>query len=153
SMTGTPGRPAPKRRKRRRKKTQAAAAPDAPAGGPGPTRLRPRVASVLRWGAIGATLAAIAASSWFFLFYPSEHGPGQGNAVEIIIAGHPGPDELAAKLAAAGVLAHPGLFAWWARLSGGTGAVADGPHILTDDASPRELMARLERRGAAHYVH
>src|SRR5205085_3086237 len=91
-------------------------------------------------------------SSWFFLLYPSEQGPGEGQAVEIILSGGLSPDDLAAKLAAAGVVARPGLFAWWLRLTGGAGAVADGPHILTDDASPREIMARLERRGAAHAV-
>jgi UPF0755 protein len=95
---------------------------------------------------------AMLASFWFFLLYPSEHGPGEGQAVEIILAGGTSADDLAAKLAAAGVVAHPALFAWWLRLSGGAGAVADGPHILTDDASPREIMARLERRGGARSV-
>jgi UPF0755 protein len=31
------------------------------------------------------------------------------------------------------------------RATGGTGTLAPGVHVLTDDASPRELMARLER--------
>jgi UPF0755 protein len=153
-VTASPSRPAPKRRKRRRKKGPRASEPEiglrVPT--PGPRSDWARLLRWGRWGAAGASLAALAAASWLFLLYPSEHGPGEGNAVEIIIAGEPGPDELAAKLAAAGVLAHPALFAWWARLSGGTGAVVDGPHILTDDASPRELLARLERRGAAHFV-
>ena len=56
---------------------------------------------------------------------------------------------LAATLAAAGVVASPRVFSLWLRLSGGSSGVAPGKHLLTDDASPRELMARLERRASA----
>jgi UPF0755 protein len=43
-------------------------------------------------------------------------------------------------------VASPRLFALWVRLSGGTSSVVPGRHLLSDDASPRDLMARLERR-------
>jgi UPF0755 protein len=143
-MTEAAGGPASKRPKRRKRPARKSASAPAPAA--------PRRPALVRWGLGVAVALAALISSWFFIVYPSERGPGEGQAVEIIFSGPLAPDELAAKLAAAGVVAHPTLFAWWLRLTGGSGAVADGPHILTDDASPREVMARLERRGAAHSV-
>lgn len=97
-----------------------------------------------------ATALALVGSTWFWILYPSEQGPGTGRSVEIVVAERVGPSELAAKLAAAGVVARPGLFALWVRATGGTDRVVPGRHLLTDDASPRELLARLERRGSAH---
>jgi UPF0755 protein len=37
----------------------------------------------------------------------------------------------------------------WVRLTGGTSSVVPGRHLLTDGATPRELMNRLERRSGA----
>jgi UPF0755 protein len=95
---------------------------------------------------------AFATSTWFFVLYPGERGPGPGNAVEVLIPGSPSPGDLATALAAAGVVRSPRLFALWVRVTGGAASVAPGPHLLTDDASPRELMARLERRSAGGSV-
>jgi UPF0755 protein len=64
----------------------------------------------------------------------------------------PTPSALASVLADAGVVASPRTFAFWLRATGGARAVVPGKHLLTDDASPRELMARLERRGTAASV-
>jgi UPF0755 protein len=97
-------------------------------------------------------LAAMAASLWIFVLYPSSHGPGEGKALEITIVRDPTPGGLAASLSSAGFVASPRLFALWLRLSGGTGAVVPGKHFLTDEASPRQLMARLERRASATTV-
>jgi UPF0755 protein len=91
---------------------------------------------------------SIAASTWFFAVAPSERGPGEGHAVEIVVPESPTAAQLAEILAAAGVLSSPRLFAPWVRVTGGTRAVVPGEHLVTDDASPRELLARLERRGA-----
>ncbi len=89
---------------------------------------------------------AFAASTWFFVIYPSERGPGEGKAVEVGIPAQPrATNELAAVLSSAGVLSNPSLFALWLRATGGAKDVAPGTHLLTDDASPREIMARLER--------
>jgi UPF0755 protein len=79
------------------------------------------------------------------LAYPLSHGPGAGRDVELLVPGDESAEALAARLAAAGLVAHPRLFAVYVRLTGGVGRVAHGAHILTDDASPRELLARLER--------
>ena len=57
---------------------------------------------------------------------------------------------LAAKLESAGVIDNARYFTWYLRLTGGTRGMARGPHLLTDDASPREIARRLERRGASH---
>ena len=42
-------------------------------------------------------------------------------------------------------MSHPRLFAVYLRVTGRRKSAARGPHILTDDLSPRELVARLER--------
>jgi UPF0755 protein len=101
---------------------------------------------------LGLALLAIAASSWLFVLYPMERGPGEGHAVEIDVPRAPDAGVLAAILARAGVVASPRLFALWVRASGGTGGVVEGVHLLTDDATPRELMARLERRAGGGSV-
>jgi UPF0755 protein len=102
---------------------------------------------------LALALLTFLASTWFFVVYPSERGPGEGKAVEVVVPAQPRANELAAILDAAGVLAHPRLFALWLRATGGAGAVVGGTHLLTDDASPREILARLEHRpggGTAH---
>jgi UPF0755 protein len=86
-------------------------------------------------------------ATWIFLFYPRSRGPGEGKAVEIDVPPNPGVRDLAALLAGAGVLADPLPFALWVSLTGGTRAIVPGKHLVTDDATPRELVGRLERRG------
>jgi UPF0755 protein len=95
----------------------------------------------------------VTGSLWLFVFYPSSRGPGDGHPVDLVILRDPGAGGLAVSLSRAGVIASPRLFALWVRLTGGTDAVVPGKHLLTDDASPRELMARLERRGSAGSAH
>jgi len=89
---------------------------------------------------------AVGVSTWLFVIYPSQHGPGTGRAVEIEVPPGTTTASLATLLAAQGLVASPRLFSLWVRASGGTRGVAAGKHLLTDDASPRQLMARLERR-------
>jgi UPF0755 protein len=102
--------------------------------------------------AVGCGLVALATSTWFFVLYPSSRGPGDGRAIELVVVTDPSAGGLASALAGAGVVASPRLFALWVRATGGTSAVVAGRHLLTDDASPRELMARLERRASAGTV-
>ena len=104
-----------------------------------------------------ATLAfgfvAFVASTWFFVVYPSGRGPGAGQAVEVFIPPSSDATELARILSASGVLSDARLFTLWLRATGGTQAVVPGTHLLTDDASPGEILARLERHpggGTAH---
>jgi UPF0755 protein len=95
--------------------------------------------------AIGVAVAAFAVSTWLFVLYPSERGPGGGRTVEIVVPRNPSAGDLARMLAGAGLVSSPRLFALWVRATGGVRDVVEGAHLLTDDASPRELMARLER--------
>ena len=126
-----------KRRKRRRRHV---APPEQPAA-PLPPRRR-----IGAWMAVVLALAAFTASTSFFVLYPLGDGPGQGHAAEIVVPVDVTPDGLASILAEAGLVSSPRLFAFWVRTTGGTRRVVPGKHLLADDASPRDLMARLERR-------
>jgi UPF0755 protein len=149
-----PSKPASRRRPKRRKRRSPSEASPPRGGarvspenkgeneGPGTGRLAKAIAA-----AVG--LAAFAALGWLFVVYPTSRGPGQGHGVEIVIVHDPGAGGLAASLAGAGIVANPRLFALWVRATGGTSGVVLGKHLLADDASPRELMARLERRASA----
>jgi UPF0755 protein len=130
-----------KRRRRRPKRS-------APASVPVYAWLRVR-RDVARWIALAFAVLALALSVWLFVLFPAERNPGQGRAVEISVARDPKPGALAATLAAAGIVSSPRLFALWVRATGGAHRVVEGKHLLTDDATPRELMARLERRATA----
>jgi UPF0755 protein len=103
--------------------------------------------SYVRWVGAGLAVVAILASTWFFVLYPMERGPGDGKAIEVDIPGSPSTGDLAALLQRAGVLDSPRAFALWVEVTGGAGGVVAGTHLLTDDVTPRELLARLERRG------
>ncbi|MGH7438613.1 MAG: endolytic transglycosylase MltG, partial [Polyangiaceae bacterium] len=140
---------AKKKRRRRSKKTAAAHPADSSLAG-GARESASRVPRVVLRASVAALVALVVATAgWLFFVYPRSRGPGGGRAVEIEVPAGLGPRELAALLADAGVLGHPGVFSLWLRLTGGTGSVVPGKHLVTDDASPQELAARLERRGGA----
>ena len=140
----------PRKPRRRKRKTGegvvAAGAATTPRRPPGARRGR-AVLPLAIAALVGA--AAMATSLGIFVLYPSSRGPGDGQAIEIVVVRDSTPRALAETLAAAGVISSPRLFALWLRVSGGTSGVAAGRHLLTDDATPRELMARLERRASA----
>jgi UPF0755 protein len=96
-----------------------------------------------------ATLLALAAAAavGISVLYPSRAGPGPGREVELEILGDESAYGLAARLASAGLVSSPRLFSIYWRLRGAV--AAKGTHLFTDDLPPRELAARLERRGAA----
>jgi UPF0755 protein len=148
---GATGTKRPRKPKRRKRRPAGNPPPLAPAGTP-PRPRGGRRFDLRRAAAVTVLAAAMAASVWLFVLYPSSRGPGQGLAFEIVVVRNPTPAGLAAALAGAGAISNPRLFALWLRVSGGTGTVAPGKHLLTDDASPRELMARLERRVSATTV-
>lgn len=127
-----------KKRRRRKPRQEAAAPPMA--------RVEAPRRSIARWVLLGLGVLALGASLWLFALYPAEHGPGNGRGVEVDVSKDTSPDDLARALATAGLVSSPRVFALWLRLTGGTSAVVAGAHLLTDDASPRQLVARLERR-------
>jgi len=133
----SPRAPGTKRRRKRRPKSEPPP-PGAAPRSPPKRRVGPWIAGAL-------ALAAFAASSWLFILYPAERGPGEGRTVEIVVPDAPTALELADLLASAGLVTSPRLFVLWVRATGGANGVVAGRHLLTDDASPRELMSRLER--------
>jgi UPF0755 protein len=124
--------------------------PGRPPGGGGSRGAASRLA---RFAPLVPAVAAFAASVWLFVIYPTTRGPGSGHIVELVVTKDPGSGGLAATLSASGLVTSPRLFALWVRLTGGTSGIVPGKHLLTDDASPRELMARLERRLSAGNAH
>jgi UPF0755 protein len=108
------------------------------------------------WGRRGKTITALAllagalvaaAAIYLLIVYPSSPGPGGGRAVALSFERGEPPSSIAEKLEGAGLLRSPATFAIYARLV--APRVAPGPHLLTDDASPGELVRRLERMGGA----
>ncbi len=93
-----------------------------------------------------------AALSSLLLVFPALTGPGVGRDVELDLPGGESTEAFVARLTAAGLTASPRLMRFYLQASGGASAVVPGVHLLTDDLSPRELMARLERSAAAHRV-
>jgi UPF0755 protein len=94
---------------------------------------------------IGA-LVAIAAT-YLLVVYPSSAGVGAGKDVEVVVDRDEALGSVIAKLDRAGLLRSPRVFSLYTRLVGVH--VAPGAHLLTDDASPHELVRRLEREGHA----
>lgn len=101
------------------------------------------------WIGYGAGLAVAAVLTLLLVVYPETHGPGEGRDVELVLAPGESADALAQRLAAAGLVRWPRVFALYLKMTGRAAAVAPGTHLLTDDLSPGALMARIERRGSA----
>lgn len=104
--------------------------------------------STLLWLAIFAVGAAIAAfTTYLLVIYPSGAGPGSGKDVEVVIDRDESTSSVIDKLERAGLVRSPWVFSLYTRFVG-LGA-SPGVHLLTDDASPNELVRRLEREGNA----
>lgn len=97
----------------------------------------------------GLALGALAAAALVYtlLVYPHGAGAGGGREVELTIEANEPRDALLDKLGRAGLVASPARFSLYTRLVGLR--PAPGRHLLTDDASPAELVHRLERDGGA----
>jgi UPF0755 protein len=107
-----------------------------------------RASGLGRWfGVIFAVLFVTTVGLMYFA-YPTVAGPGRGVPVEIDIKDTNAAD-LAATLKRANLIENVNAFTWYVRLTGGTSSIVHGHHLVTDDASPRELMHRLERRNAS----
>lgn len=92
---------------------------------------------------LGAVAGALA--TYVLVLYPASSGPGSGKDVEIVVSRDEPIASVTSKLAAAGLVASPRLFSVYGRLVGLR--VNPGLHLLTDDASPSEIVRRLEREG------
>jgi UPF0755 protein len=152
-MVRAPRKSKPRLRKPKKGARASSAPPPRPVERAAPPSKRPIV--VISPGArrVGyAFVAALLAAAIWLLVYPSLHGPGAGNAVEVTIEGGETSSVLTDELAAAGLLSSPRLFGLYVAITGGASSLVKGVHLLTDDASPGELMARLERRAGATKV-
>jgi UPF0755 protein len=126
-------------------------APKAP-GPSGSSRAESLPWKVARWtlwivGGLGLALFV-----GLVIVFPGGHGPGTGRDVELVVPGDESAEVLARRLEAAGLTDSPRLFAAYIRFSGGAGRVVPGTHLLTDDLSPRDVLARLERSSGAGRV-
>jgi len=135
--------------RKKKRRLSSSSRPPAPAPGSGGEPERARMSPALKWTLTGVVALLAFGFSALFFVYPASHGPGGGRQVDLTLVGDESPDALAGKLAAAGIVAHPRLFAFYVRASGASGRVAKGVHLLTDDLSPRDVLTRVERRGAA----
>lgn len=133
------------RRKKRKHKR-----PVADAAGAGVAASAPdggvRAGKLLR----SALLLAVAVAGFgvfaLFFWYPDVPGPGVGTPVRLRFDGTESTSQVVEKLRANGLVREPGLFTAFFLAKGGQ--IARGAHLLPDDLSPRELVARLGRNGA-----
>lgn len=97
-----------------------------------------------------ALLLALAVAGFavfaLFFWYPDVEGPGVGVPVRLRFEGTESTAQIVEKLRANGLVREPRLFRVLFLAKGGR--AARGPHLLPDDLSPRELIARLGRNGA-----
>jgi UPF0755 protein len=105
--------------------------------------------NLLRWTGIAFLLLLAVTIFGLYIAYPRSHGPGAGNSAHIDVQ-TTDPDELSEQLGSAGLIASPRVFAWYMRLTGASRSVVLGPHYLSDNLTPGELLRRLERRGGEH---
>lgn len=77
------------------------------------------------------------------IVYPKAAGPGRGRSVTIELEPGLAIDALAERLAAAGVVERPALFAAYARLLGADEHLRVGSALLTDDMTPRDVLQRV----------
>ena len=106
---------------------------------------------LLRWASFVAAFVVATLLVGLLLVYPATAGPGTGRDVELVVPGDESADALAARLAAAGLVKSPGLFAIYLRATRAAARVIPGTHLVTDDVSPATLLSRLERTsGAGH---
>ena len=136
SRSSTGGKGERRKRRKRVRRDPSSSKPSSPAR------------RILFWVFVVLGLGIAGFMTYVLMIYPRSNGPGTGKEVEIVFAeGETSPSAVGEKLSANGLLASPGTFVLYARLVGMH--VVPGRHLLTDDASPHELVSRLERMGGA----
>lgn len=94
---------------------------------------------------LGMVTSALA--TYLLVVFPSSAGPGTGKDVEVKVDVDESTASVVDKLARGGLLGSPRTFGLYARLVGFHATT--GTHLVTDDASPQELVRRFEREGNA----
>ncbi|MFW6051562.1 MAG: endolytic transglycosylase MltG [Myxococcota bacterium] len=90
-------------------------------------------------------LAAVGAAAWTLLVYPDRQGPGTGRVVDVRLEPGGSIEDAAAALGEAGVVAHPRLFAAYARFVGADERLRDGRIVLPDDLTPAGVLPHIAR--------
>ena len=117
----------PPKRKRRTRKTKGKDGTGSSAPPAGEIKADgKRAGSIAKWTILATALCLAVAACAFLFGYPLVHGPGNGRDVELSVPGDESPDALADRLAAAGLIAHPRLFAVYLRLTGDAKSAAHG---------------------------
>ena len=110
----------------------------------------PRVSALVRWSFTIVVALALVVVGLLLFVYPTTEGPSRGDApVEFVVADEDAAT-LAARLEREGLVENHRFFSFYLRARGGTSSLAKGPHYLPLDLTPQELLARLQRKGAAH---
>jgi UPF0755 protein len=107
---------------------------------------------IRRWALALLVLSAVVGGTFLMVAFPAARGPGSGRDVELDVPGGESTDALVGRLVAAGLTDSPHLFGVYLRVTGGARRVVPGIHLVTDDLSPSDLMARLERAISAGHV-
>jgi UPF0755 protein len=90
--------------------------------------------------------SSLGAVGWLVLLYPGQKGPGSGQRVALRLSDDPDPGRVASRLAEAGVIQRPWVFAAYLRVRGAESKLRQGSRVvLTDDLAPRELLRRVAR--------
>ena len=95
----------------------------------------------MRWLGLGVAAMAVAAAVVAALLYLP--GPELPRPVTLTVGEGMRFGDVATEAARRGVLRHPRLLTWWARLSRADRAVRWGDYSIRHALSPRELLARL----------
>jgi len=120
---------------------------------PGGRKDAPSTAARVRlWGLVILALLVVVGGVFLLVAFPGARGPGTGRDVELDVPGGESTDVLVGRLSAAGLTDSPRLFGLYLRLTGGARRVVPGIHLVADDLSPSDLMARLERSLSAGHV-
>ena len=110
----------------------------------------PRVRALVRGSFIVVVALALVVVGLLLFVYPTTQGATRGDtAVEFVVVADD-ESSLAARLEREGLVENHRFFSFYLRARGGTSSLAKGPHYLPLDLTPQELLARLQRRGAAH---
>jgi len=95
-------------------------------------------------GALALIIAALCFGVWSTLYRASSN-VAAGKAVTIVIASGSSGDQVAAKLADAGVVANPMMFRIKAQLLGATGDIKAGTYTFTTGSAYEPVIRRLQK--------
>lgn len=103
-----------------------------------------------RLTAVVIALVVIGTAILFFGWYPSKMGSGGGTMVRFRLQGSETPAQIIEILSSNGIIQDKGLFNVYYRTRGGW--AARGDHMIPDNISVGEVIARLQRRGSTTKV-